>query len=55
MSPVTGVLIIACGIAAVLLLAWVLWTGFVLPWIYDRLIPSIDAMRVRLRHPRWFL
>jgi hypothetical protein len=33
MSPLTGALIIACGISAVIVSAWAFWAGVVKPWL----------------------
>jgi hypothetical protein len=33
MDPMASAAIIACGIAAVVLLAWVLWLSIIKPWI----------------------
>jgi hypothetical protein len=33
MDPIASAAIIACGIATVVLLAWVIWTEFFRPWL----------------------
>jgi type VI protein secretion system component VasF len=45
MDSIASAAVIACGIAAVVLLLWSIWRAFMQPWLQDVLAELRDDMR----------